>query len=107
MNSDFPTNEAAPRALSEQERQQLDAAAKGYDDDASALPDPDRPRKADTEETYEAAHKPEPASEKHRDPTGDAQRKGMLPEAGKSSLPIDQSDAQSHRSTHLGRDDES
>lgn len=83
--SDPHTPVATPKGqtLSEQERQDLDAAAQGIDKAASALPDDGPPP------TPPRAVSPAPSKQTPRTPLQDAQKEGLVPTPDESGPPLD------------------
>jgi hypothetical protein len=91
MTPAHPNPPISPGPLSEQERQELEAAEKGFDPAASALPDLDEARGGLADQRAKTPRIPEseraPAHHKH--PVNDARNKGMLPGPNVSGPPID------------------
>ncbi|ALM84661.1 hypothetical protein [Bordetella sp. N] len=73
-----------PTGLSGQEEEDLRAREKGYDDEASALPEPDP-------DAHAPSDPPAPSLERHR-PLADAEKGGMLPKRGTVAPPLDDPD---------------
>jgi hypothetical protein len=91
MNPVSANTPSSPAPLSEQERQELEAAEKGYDPSASALPDSDDPGSAIGDQRAKIPLIPESerAPPHHKHPVSDAHKKGLLPGSDVSGPPLD------------------
>ena len=70
--------------LSGQERHDAEALSRGYDPDASALPDKDAPQPGPSADTA-----PETPSQSRADEATQAENKGLVPSSGTNAPPLD------------------